>query len=202
MKKIVLFLAVAGVLAACEKEGDCRTHTLVPELKIQRSEFTVNDVTVKPGNVVSSSEIRLKLFSEFVYLLPATDANMERDKACSHRSYYPYTPVYGISITCDKPIANIEAGKDLIEIMNPQIHIKGHGDFSVSEWIDSYNRGHFLSGLGGALEGMLYELDIAFLPYYVSVAEGNYSFTLIITTGYYGSEKILYSRTFPSVHLK
>jgi hypothetical protein len=132
----------------------------------------------------------LKLFCEFVPTSPDTPQGAEE---CFPINEGLTTPIQSISVICNRTVANIPAGEDLIAIITPRVHTNGGNDLSVLEWIASLNRGDYTMYTR-------YEFDFEFLPYYLTIEEGDYIFTLEIKEGDSGSN--LYKRTFPAVHLR
>lgn len=205
MKKTIfaplVLLAAAGIPLSCDNE--CRVHGYFMEIKNRRSELTVNDVAVRAEDIVNSAELRIKFFCELEYIDVGTYSDDELP--CYIKNQGLYVHIAGVSVTCDKAIANIAAGDDLIAIMNPRVYVKNKYDLSVSEWIESFNEGFFHDNFGNnpVLVDIPYEFDIALLPYYVTVVEGDYIFTLTMTFHINSSRpQATYTHTFPSVRLK
>jgi hypothetical protein len=185
------------------------------EMENEKAELAVNDLVVDAGDVVASANLRLKLFCNFVYFdrgngLGAYPPALATEKCVWIEPDGLNTKITDISVTCDKTIANIEAGKDLLSIMKPLVYVKGQYELTVPEWIDALNRGYFDSYARDTVNvGLTYEFDFALIPYYVTVPEDDYVFTLTMNLGGiwdYQTQSYTYARTyartFPSIHLK
>jgi hypothetical protein len=189
VKKIMLLMAVAGALFSCSESVDCSGYTTPSNITISRSELMINNVPVQPDYIVSPADIRLKMFCEFVPSTPDTPQGAEE---CFPINEGLATPLRSISVSCDRTVANIPAGEDLIAIITPRVYTNGSNDLSVPEWIESLNRGDFTMYTR-------YEFDFEFLPYYLTIEEGDYTFTIKIKGDSGGN---LYEREFPAVHLR
>ncbi len=205
MRKMFLYLAAAAALISCEAER-CEEHGYFTEMKNTRLELTMNDVSVETGVTVNSADLRLKLLCEFEYVDIGTYPNDYKSEYCFYRENIGLDgSIKSITVTCDRPIANIEAGEDLISVMNAKIYVKDQYEMTVQEWMDTLNKGYFTSRRGGGVyAGLPYEFDLALIPYYVTVTEDDYVFTLQIDfySGWKGRPERTLLHVFPAVHLK
>lgn len=217
MKRITLYLAVAIVATACGQDDGVRWFST--KMNIQRAELYAYNVAAGTNTAVPSEDLRIKLFCDFTYINVSSYSD---DDGNNHRFYHNNNGLeqylYNVTVTCDKTIANIEAGEDLISIMGARVHLENIYDWSIEEWLNVLNSGDrapYYSG-GGYYGGrfsivplLSYEFDIVFLPYYVTVVEDDYVFTLTMNFGGHwdyttqsNKYDFSYTRTFPGVHLK
>jgi hypothetical protein len=214
MKKLLLCLALAASVLSCDRfpDGPCGLNGRGSMVTDLRAEICNGDVAAKEGEIVASANIRLKLFCEITTIEGTFYTKGGSARGCQERENVGLDPeLRSITLVCDRPIANIAAGDDLISIIRPRVTLKNRYDWSVGEWKDVLNNGfipdpnHPGSLIYGTVlpPNMTYEFDIAFLPYFITVEQGDYTFTVKMdfgwdTLGNYTS----YSRTFPPVSLK
>jgi hypothetical protein len=158
--------------------------------------------------------LRLKLFCEITTIEGAIYTKGGSGKHCyKHvRDNVGLDPeLRDVKLTCNLPIANIAAGEDLISIIRPRVTVKNQYDWSVEEWKSVLNNGFISSPSypGSITSGtvlppnMTYEFEIAPLPYFVTVEEGVYTFTLTMTFGWETlNNATTYSKTFSNIRLK
>jgi hypothetical protein len=214
MKKILLCLAAAAAAFSCDRfpDGPCGLNGRGSEMTGLRAEICNGDVAVKEGEIVASASLGLKLFCEITTIEGTFYTKGGTTGGCPERENVGLDPeLRGITLTCDRSIANIEAGEDLISVIRPRVTLKNRYDWSVDEWKAVLNNGFIpdADSPGSLIYGtvlppnMTYEFDIAFLPYFITVAEGDYTFTVKMDFGWDTlSNDTSYSRTFPSVRLK
>jgi hypothetical protein len=214
MKKILFCLALTAAALSCDRfpDGPCGLNGRGSAMTGLRVEICNGDVPVKQGETVSSANMVVKLLCEITTIEGTFYTKGGTYGGCPERENVGLDPEFrGITLTCDRTIANIEAGDDLIAVLRPRVKLKNRGDWSIEEWKGVLNNG-FISDPGspGSLihgtvlpPNMTYEFDIALLPYFVTVAEGDYIFTVKIDLGWdtLGNNSV-YTRTFPAVHLK
>lgn len=210
MKRIiirsVLGLVMTAGLLSCEKEKEktCSTYGYGSKITVLHAEMCKNDVAVNGNEVVNSADLRLKLFCEISTIKGATYERTGGNYECLHRDNMGLDPcLRDISVTCGQKIANIAPGADLLGVILPRVILKDQYNWSVDEWKKVLNSGHIDEYRNITLSpGLVYEFEIAFLPYFVTVAEGAYTFTLTMDFGWeWQDTAYTYSRNF-SVALK
>ena len=213
MKKILFCLAVVAVSLACDRhDGPCGLNGDGTKVTDLRAEICNGDAAAREGETVASADFGLKLFCEITTIEGTFYTKGGGARGCPVRENVGLDPeLRSITLTCDRPIANIEAGEDLISVIRPRVKLKKRYDWSVEEWKAVLNNG-FISDAhspGSLIYGtvlppnMTYEFDIAVFPYFVTVAEGEYTFTVKVNFGWetLGNDTS-YSRTFPPVRLR
>ncbi len=215
MKKIILSLAVAMVATACGNDDGVRWFAT--KMNIRRAELCADNVAIGMRQIVSSKDLKIKLFCDFSYINVSSYSDDDGNNYRFHHNNHGLDQnLRHITVTCDKTIANIKAGEDLISIMGARVHLENIYDWSIEEWLEvlnsgdnSYNYGGYYVERFSIVPSLLYEFDIAFLPYYVTVAEDDYVFTLTMNFGGRWDHAtqtdiydFSYTRTFPSVRLK
>lgn len=208
MKNFMILTATVAtsLFGGCKEE--CNVYTLSTEMKVRQAEMTVNDIPVASGaEAVKSADIRLKMTCIFSYFDHGTYPEGITEDSCGrYETGHMYSPLESVTLTCNRTIANIPAGEDLIAVMSPKIYM-GEVEMTVPAWKNALNEGRF-DAVGGPyaysylMLGMPYEFDLAFLPYYVSVEPGSYDFTFTVRTGYYNNYHTLFTRTYTGVNLK
>ncbi len=203
-----------AVSLACNRQpdGPCGLFGKGTKMTDLRAEICNGGMTVKEGETVASADIVLKLFCEITTIEGTMYDKGTPTYDCRPRENVGLDPSFRtITLTCDRPIANIEAGEDLISVIRPRVTLKNQYEWSVGEWTEVLNNGfipdmHYPGSLiyGTVLPpNMTYEFDIAFLPYFVSVAEGEYIFTVRMDFGWDTmGDASFYTRTFPAIRLK
>jgi hypothetical protein len=211
MKKILFCLAVAVVTLSCRGgNGECALFGDGSKMTALHAEICSGDATIKEDETVNSADLRLKLFCEITTIKNATyqrsNNGTEFDEWCAKENMGLDPALAGISLTCDSPIANIEAGADLLSVIRPRVVVKDQYDWSLEEWLKILNDGFIVNNNGREISltpNMTYEFEIAFLPYFVTVAPGDYTFRLTMNFGWETlGNASTYSGTFSNIRIK
>ena len=186
-------LVAAAITTSCKET--CPWRAVYSRMDVQRAEMTAKDVALTAGSEpVASADLRLKMFCVFTVEYSPTPGELN----CEHHTHYGLrVPMHGLTLTCDRDVAGIPAGQDLIATMNPLIY-HGTSSYTVPQWLSSLHG----SSANSIMPGMTYEYDLVVVPYYVTVEPGSYVFTVKLTSGYEYNEETVYSRTFPAVRIK
>ncbi|MDR2913090.1 MAG: hypothetical protein LBV38_07390 [Alistipes sp.] len=214
MRKILLYLVAAATTLSCNNspDGPCVSYGKGTKVTDLRAELCDGDVAIEGLSPLASADLRLKLFCEISTIEGAMYTKGSTDYDCTPRENVGLDPTLrGITLTCDRPIANIEAGEDLISVIRPRVTVKGRYDWSVEEWVSVLNNGFIPDANypGSLIHGtvlppdMTYEFDIELFPYFVTVTEGEYSFTLRMDFGWDTmGDDYSYTETFTGIRLK
>lgn len=199
----LLCLAAALIQQSCsDKCGGGNTYWA--NFVNVNSALCENDVVAQAGTSMASGDLRIKIFGE---LVPDEQGEFY-DPPCSTVPGSVSGLEYRITelrVICDRDIAHIPAGVNLITEINPMIRWGGLYSWRPGEWIENMNKCRIDDIYRGTVflrPGITYEFDIDLLPYFITVEEGAYTFSLIIKfSGVHPSEKT-YQNTFPTVTLR
>lgn len=198
MKKRIVIPALAVLaclLTACGYE--CVPQEYYSNMENLKAGFYANDVAASETVATPSEDLRLKIFfdiakDEFSLI------NGEPECGWAHNSGLR-DGIGSLKLTCDRDVAGIPAGTDLIYTISPKIYM---GDYvwTVREWINMVNSGSSDRYGLKITPWVKYEFSLEPLPYYIDVEEGVYRFTFTIDYNFYNTEPTVFN--LPPVTLK
>lgn len=197
-----LCLAAAAIQQSCADKCGGGNYYFANFVNVN-SALCDNDVIAEAGTSMASEDLRIKIFGE---LVPDEQGEFY-DPPCStvpgSVSGLEYR-ITELKVICDKSVANIPAGENLIIEINPTISWGSLYSWRPDEWMENMNKCRVDDAYGVEMflrPGITYEFDIELLPYFVTVEDDQYTFSLFIKFAeVYPSEKS-YSKTFPTVQL-